>query len=229
MQTVKTGQIQPPSIPLSIALTRTLTLSLSLILTLTLTQVRSDILLNYPANGLLSCVRVFVSFVVAFSYPLQINPGRRCTLTLIDTCQALCCFSRTRASSMDGTKAAATDTLSPPSSGGTSTAELTLPERIALVKAGNSAGKWATPAASNPARVMCDASLPRVAPLTPVLSSPDAPDPDNAFDPPAVLPSASASFQGTDTVFRGHGPHCGNREVPTTTLTVMHTAAPAQF
>jgi hypothetical protein len=117
--------------------------------------VRSDILLNYPANGLLSCVRVFISFVVAFSYPLQINPGRRCTLTLIDTCQALCCFSGARATSVDGTKAAATDTLSPPSNSGTSTAELSLPERIALVKASNSAGEWAAHPLSNPAHVMC--------------------------------------------------------------------------
>jgi hypothetical protein len=100
-------------------------------------------------------VRVFISFVVAFSYPLQINPGRRCTLTLIDTCQALCFFSRTRATSIDGTKAAATDTLSPPSSSGTSTAELSLPERIALVKAGNSAGEWTAISLSNLARVMC--------------------------------------------------------------------------
>lgn len=52
-------------------------------------EVRSDIIVNYPVNGLMSCVRVLISFVVCFSYPLQVNPGRRCTLTLIDTIQAI--------------------------------------------------------------------------------------------------------------------------------------------
>ena len=52
-------------------------------------KVRSDIIVNYPSNGLVSAVRVFISFVVCFSYPLQINPGRRCVLTLINTIQAI--------------------------------------------------------------------------------------------------------------------------------------------
>ncbi len=44
--------------------------------------VDSDILNNYPQNKLMSIVRMCIAFVVAFSYPLQINPGRRCFITL---------------------------------------------------------------------------------------------------------------------------------------------------
>ena len=36
-------------------------------------NVESDVLINYPKNGLMSCIRVMISFVVAFSYPLQVS------------------------------------------------------------------------------------------------------------------------------------------------------------
>ena len=49
-------------------------------------SIRSDSIVNYPANTLDAVARMFISFVVIFSYPLQINPGRRALLTL---CQAL--------------------------------------------------------------------------------------------------------------------------------------------
>ena len=53
-------------------------------------NVKSDVILNYPANNLMSTIRIMVSFVVAFSYPLQINPGRRCILTFMDGINDVC-------------------------------------------------------------------------------------------------------------------------------------------
>jgi amino acid permease len=47
-------------------------------------SVKSDLLINYPANPLLSCARIMISTVVAFSYPLQCNPSRRCFITLME-------------------------------------------------------------------------------------------------------------------------------------------------
>ncbi len=67
-------------------------------------QVEPDILVNYPSklgkdflsyvpfslkllhflgNGLTNTGRVFVSLLVAFSYPLQCNPGRKCILNIL--------------------------------------------------------------------------------------------------------------------------------------------------
>eukprot|EP00602_Paraphysomonas_sp_CaronLab_P002598 CAMPEP_0185020326 /NCGR_PEP_ID=MMETSP1103-20130426/2919_1 /TAXON_ID=36769 /ORGANISM="Paraphysomonas bandaiensis, Strain Caron Lab Isolate" /LENGTH=453 /DNA_ID=CAMNT_0027551155 /DNA_START=88 /DNA_END=1449 /DNA_ORIENTATION=- len=46
-------------------------------------EVESDILVNYPENYLTSTARLFVSLLVAFSYPLQAHPSRRCILTLM--------------------------------------------------------------------------------------------------------------------------------------------------
>ena len=46
-------------------------------------SIHSDSIINYPANDVDAVARIFISFVVAFSYPLQINPGRRAFLTLL--------------------------------------------------------------------------------------------------------------------------------------------------
>ena len=46
-------------------------------------EVESDILVNYPENYLTSIARLFVSFLVAFSYPLQCHPSRRSILSLL--------------------------------------------------------------------------------------------------------------------------------------------------
>ena len=48
-------------------------------------EVESDILVNYPETYLTSTARLFVSLLVAFSYPLQAHPARRCILTLVGT------------------------------------------------------------------------------------------------------------------------------------------------
>ena len=47
-------------------------------------NIRSDLLINYPENALLSCARIMISSVVALSYPLQINPARRCLMTMFE-------------------------------------------------------------------------------------------------------------------------------------------------
>ena len=46
--------------------------------------VQSDILLNYPRNGITTCARIFVALLVAFSYPLQNHPARRSVLSIVD-------------------------------------------------------------------------------------------------------------------------------------------------
>lgn len=46
-------------------------------------SINSDSIINYPANDVDAVARIFISFVVALSYPLQINPGRRAFLTLL--------------------------------------------------------------------------------------------------------------------------------------------------
>ena len=46
-------------------------------------NIRSDSIINYPINNLDAVARVFISFVVALSYPLQINPARRCMLSVL--------------------------------------------------------------------------------------------------------------------------------------------------
>lgn len=48
-------------------------------------NVESDILTNYPETYLTSFARLFVSLLVAFSYPLQCHPARRCIITLISS------------------------------------------------------------------------------------------------------------------------------------------------
>jgi len=46
-------------------------------------SIKSDLLLNYPNVPVVSAARIMISFVVTFSYPLQINPTRRCILTIL--------------------------------------------------------------------------------------------------------------------------------------------------
>jgi len=36
-------------------------------------QIKSDLLINYPETTLTSICRIAISFVVAFSYPLQVS------------------------------------------------------------------------------------------------------------------------------------------------------------
>jgi len=46
--------------------------------------VKSNILVSYPNNNITSTARIFVSFVVAFHYPLQSHPARRSVLSLME-------------------------------------------------------------------------------------------------------------------------------------------------
>lgn len=46
-------------------------------------EVDSDILVNYPKTYLISLARLMVCLLVAFSYPLQAHPARRCLMTLV--------------------------------------------------------------------------------------------------------------------------------------------------
>ena len=46
------------------------------------TTVKSNILVSYPNNGITSAARVFVSLVVAFHFPLQAHPARKCLMSL---------------------------------------------------------------------------------------------------------------------------------------------------
>jgi amino acid permease len=48
-------------------------------------SVLSDVLRNFPQVPIASACRIAISIVVAWSYPLQVNPGRRVILTLWDT------------------------------------------------------------------------------------------------------------------------------------------------
>ena len=47
-------------------------------------NVQSDILKNYPKNALVTTMRIFVALLVIFSYPLQLDPSRRCVTTLVN-------------------------------------------------------------------------------------------------------------------------------------------------
>ena len=46
-------------------------------------SIESNLLKNYPKAPAVSAARIMISFVVTFSYPLQINPTRRCILTIL--------------------------------------------------------------------------------------------------------------------------------------------------
>ena len=45
-------------------------------------NVKPDVLINYPENALFSCARVAITLLVAFSYPLQVHPARKCLFSL---------------------------------------------------------------------------------------------------------------------------------------------------
>lgn len=46
-------------------------------------EVNSNILLNYPQTGLVTMMRIGLTIMVIFSYPLQLDPSRRCLTSLI--------------------------------------------------------------------------------------------------------------------------------------------------
>jgi Amino acid permeases len=47
------------------------------------TQVKGDILLNYPQNMLVTVMRIGIAIMVILSYPLQLDPSRRCLKSLV--------------------------------------------------------------------------------------------------------------------------------------------------
>lgn len=54
----------------------------------------SDILVSYPQTNILSAARVFISLLVAFSYPLQCLPSRASATTLWASCDDACSKSK---------------------------------------------------------------------------------------------------------------------------------------
>jgi len=46
-------------------------------------RVRGDILLNYPKTGMTTFLRVVIAVMLTLHYPLQLDPSRRCLLSLI--------------------------------------------------------------------------------------------------------------------------------------------------
>merc|ERR1711862_284601 len=46
-------------------------------------QVKGDILLNYPQTLMVSCMRIALAIMVLLSYPLQLDPSRRCITSLV--------------------------------------------------------------------------------------------------------------------------------------------------
>jgi amino acid permease len=46
-------------------------------------SIKSDLLLNYPVESIMTVARMMIAFVVTFSYPLQINPARRSAMTIL--------------------------------------------------------------------------------------------------------------------------------------------------
>jgi amino acid permease len=61
--------------------------------------VDSDILKSYPQNALVTILRFFIALLVTFSYPLQLDPSRRCCMTLINQVRE---YSRNRGGGNDG-------------------------------------------------------------------------------------------------------------------------------
>jgi amino acid permease len=47
--------------------------------------VKSDILNNYPHTSVAAVARVAITLLVIFSYPLQLNPARKCILSLVQS------------------------------------------------------------------------------------------------------------------------------------------------
>lgn len=50
-------------------------------------HVLGDILLNYPQTLQITIMRVFIAVMVILSYPLQLDPSRRCIISLVNTLQ----------------------------------------------------------------------------------------------------------------------------------------------
>ncbi len=48
-------------------------------------SIKSDLLINYPVVAAVTVARMMVSFVVAFTYPLQVNPARRSMMSVLHT------------------------------------------------------------------------------------------------------------------------------------------------
>eukprot|EP00979_Chaetoceros_neogracilis_P008613 scaffold1911_cov266-Chaetoceros_neogracile.AAC.2 len=46
-------------------------------------EVKGDILLNYPQTGLVTMMRIGIAIMVILSYPLQLDPSRRCLTSLV--------------------------------------------------------------------------------------------------------------------------------------------------
>jgi amino acid permease len=63
------------------------------------TEVASDILVSYPQTKILSAARIFISLLVAFSYPLQCLPSRASATTLWASCDEVCSSSKLPAQS----------------------------------------------------------------------------------------------------------------------------------
>ena len=63
------------------------------------TEVASDILVSYPQTKILSAARIFISLLVAFSYPLQCLPSRASATTLWTSCGDACSSSKLSAQS----------------------------------------------------------------------------------------------------------------------------------
>jgi len=49
-------------------------------------EVKGDIILNYPQTLPVSLMRMSIAFMVMLSYPLQLDPSRRCITSLIHSC-----------------------------------------------------------------------------------------------------------------------------------------------
>ena len=69
------------------------------------TEVASDILVSYPQTKILSAARIFISVLVAFSYPLQCLPSRASATTLWASCDDACSSSKLPAQSSKLSKA----------------------------------------------------------------------------------------------------------------------------
>ena len=67
-------------------------------------EVASDILVSYPQTNILSAARVFISLLVAFSYPLQCLPSRAAATTLWASCDDVCSKSKLSAQQRGGKK-----------------------------------------------------------------------------------------------------------------------------
>ena len=48
-------------------------------------SMKSDLLINYPVVAAVTVARIMISFVVAFTYPLQVNPARRSVMSVLHT------------------------------------------------------------------------------------------------------------------------------------------------